>query len=213
MNRILFASTVVSALLSSTASAGMTHSWSGAGGAITDSPANFTPAYTEFTIQVSDHLAMEQLSSVDFTGLSHAWAGDVSLELIHNGVSATILFRNGWTGSSAFGDSSNYGGDYSFTDASTNDIWAAANGGSSTYVIPSGAYFASGQDGLRVNIASIFAGMDTFGDWTLRVGDHGPTQTGALVGWGFSVTTVPAPSAIALFAGAASLIGKVRRRR
>lgn len=166
----------------------------GEGGTIRDSSKAGIGSVRDFSLFVADSFTIDQLSSVTLNGFTHAWAGDISVELFHNGVGVTLVHRVGYLGGSSFGDSSNYAGDYTFTDATNNSLWAAADLGASSFVIPSASYFASAAGGFRVGIADVFDGMSAQGMWTLRIIDWAPTQTGSLEGWSF--TTVPAPGAL-----------------
>ncbi|MDA0803409.1 MAG: hypothetical protein O2819_06595 [Planctomycetota bacterium] len=192
------------------AHAGATYTYSGPGGAIADAPSNTVPAFTDYSIHVTDSFSIDQLQGVTIHGLAHVWCGDVSIQLLHNGIGVTLVHRVGWTNGSFFGDSSNFLGDYTFSDSATGDLWTAANGGSSSYNIPQGDYLATGLDDAPVSIAGAFEGMDASGGWTLRVGDWGPTQLGAIDGFSFTVTAIPAPGGAALMAVA---LGCVRRRQ
>lgn len=204
-------SLIMAAALSSSALAGITYS--GPGGTLLDPPGQSMTSWSDFTIHVTDQGQVSNLASVTLAGLAHTWSGDLSVELIHNGVSVTLVHRIGYLGGMSFGDSSNFGGDYTFTDQSNDSIWAAANAGSSGYTIPSASYYASGLSGIRIDIASAFAGADLAGDWTLRIGDWASTQSGSLTSWSFDVGVVPAPGALALTAVAGMVGASGRRRR
>lgn len=203
------------ALAAALAAAAAADTYSGAGGTIADSPANGQVATTDFSIVVGDDVGIASLDSVVLSGLTHAWCGDISIELLHNGVGVTLVNRIGYTGTSAFGDSSNFDGVYEFTDSSNLSIWDAADFGGSSFIVPSASYFASGQDGVRIDIAGAFAGASAAGSWTLRVRDWAPTQVGSLGSWSVSITPVPAPGAAALacVAGGMGTLGRRRRRR
>ncbi len=165
-------------------------------------------------IVVSDHLS---LTSVDLSliGMDHSWAGDLKVTLTHldSGFSTVIVDRIGYTGS-GFGDSSNYGGTYTFGDTFGASIWTAAAGGGTSFVIPGGSYFASvGLTGAQTLIDPVFAGVDIFGTWRLTIEDFAAGDEGKLEEWSLSIkgTPVPGPGALALF-GLAGL-GARRRRR
>ncbi len=204
------ASVIIAGSTALASEAGIAHTYSGPGGAIADAPSNTVPAFTIYSMEVTDTFTVDQLAGVTVHGLSHAWAGDVSITLWHDGLEVSLVHRLGWTGGSFFGDSSNFLGDYTFSDSATGDLWTAADGGGPGYDIPGGDYFATGLDGALVSVADAFHGHSAAGTWTLMVGDWGPTQTGAIDGFSFTVTAVPAPGGMALLALAA---GCARSRR
>ncbi len=210
ISRSIIASFVLAGSAGLAAEAGISYTYSGPGGDIADAPSNTVPAFSIYSMEVTDTFIVDQLSSVTVQGLSHAWCGDVSITLSHGGVEVTLVHRVGWTGGSFFGDSSNFAGDYAFSDGATGDLWGAANGGSSNYAVPGGDYFATGLDGVPVSIGEAFRGHSAAGTWALTIGDWGPTETGSLDGFSFSVTAVPAPGCVALLALA---MGRGRSRR
>ncbi len=113
--------------------------------------------------------------------LEHTWNGDLTVELSHRDISATLIDRPGRTGSGHGYD--NDGFDVVLDDGAVADIETSDSGGPTV----TGA-FAPSPDPL-----SRFHGLDQAGTWTLRVVDHEPTDDGALVGWALRVTTPAEP--------------------
>lgn len=192
------------------ASANILMSYSGQGGAIPDSVGGVPGVFTT-NIMVSDSAPIKDVT-VNLSGLNHTWAGDLRISLTHDdtGTSVDLANRVGRTGGAGFGDSSDYGGDYSFNDDFGGDLWAeaAAIGGAS--IIPSGDYFPTTLEGALSSLAS-FDGEDLNGSWTLEIEDNAGGDTGALGAWSIDFLAVPAPGAAALF-GLAGLAATRRRR-
>ncbi|MCA9284615.1 MAG: hypothetical protein KDA22_05350 [Phycisphaerales bacterium] len=195
----------VAMMLAAAANAGL--SYSGAGGTIPDSGAG---VFTS-DIVVSDTGSLQDIT-VTLKSLNHTWIGDliVTIEHVESGSSQTLFSRVGKTNATTgVGDSSNLGGDYSFNDAFTGDLWAVAASGDTSFVIPSGDYFATGAlSGAQVSLLSVFGGIDIAGTWRLTISDNAAADTGDIGSWNLFLT-VPAPGALALL----GLAGLAPRRR
>lgn len=146
------------------------------------------PAFVSSDVDLVESISVESLT-VQISGLVHSWVGDVSIELTHvpSGRSATLVFRVGVPPrpeENEFGDSSNYGGDYVFTDGAAESVWEAAGNGGTLFVIPPGAYFPSGE-GQGVLLPSVpeFDGINAQGTWRITIGDWAAGDTGAFVSW------------------------------
>jgi hypothetical protein len=115
--------------------------------------------------------------------LNHTFAGDVGIELVKDGQRATIMRK---LGGGLFGVSSNFAGEYIFSDAAPSSIWGAAvqaaQQGTNTVIAP-GIYRAVDERAARVSLRQIFGGRPAAGGWTLRVVDAGPGDTGTVVSW------------------------------
>lgn len=152
----------------------------------------------------------------DFTGATHTWMGDLSIELI--APDTTSMFIVGQlTGGGTFGDSSDWGGSYSFEDGSAS-LWTEAAARGDAEPITPGTYAASEDDGFgaeQINsFAGTFGGMSTQGTWTIRFFDSfSAGDTGGLTSWTLNFNTIPEPTTAGLL-GLIGLIGfGVRRRR
>lgn len=158
--------------------------------------------------------ANEIISDVEVTlfGASHTWIGDLNVTISNGSTTADLLIRTGRTGGTGSGDSSNIGADYTFSDDG-GDFWAAAAGAGGDDVIAGGDYFATTTDGAPVSLASLFAGQSTAGTWTLTISDNAGGDTGAINGWGITLTStaIPEPGMIGLLSVAG--LGLVARRR
>ncbi len=196
--------------------AALGQTYSGGGGTIADSVG--LPASSTFQIIVGTGAGtVTGLDVVTLIGLTHSYGGDLSAQLRHQGadgnwVSVDLFERIGYPTSGIYGDSSNFGGDYSFRDSSISSIWNAASAVGDAQAIAAGTYFASRDAGIRVNIAGAFNDMDASGIWELVITDSQQDTQGALGGWQFTVGTVPAPGGIALLGLAVGLAGRGRRR-
>ncbi|SDD46103.1 hypothetical protein SAMN04488509_102544 [Aquimonas voraii] len=132
------------------------------------------------------------------TNLSHTFAGDLTATLISPGGTARLVIfgRPGAGRVSTFGDSSNFGGTYAFSDLGRPDLVPAltaidTNGtlGSGTYRTTSrGASGRSNAGGCPTSLRGVFGGLtaaEVNGTWTLVVtdavnGDVGTIDTSTL---------------------------------
>lgn len=194
------------------ASAASATTFTGAGGTIPDSnPAGFTSMIT-----VNDDFFVGDIT-VDLVGLTHTWIGDLVVTLTHvtDGKTQNLFNRVGKTdATTGFGDSSNLGGTYSFNDSYVGNLWTAAAGGGTDFVVPPGNYFASAPlTGAKVTLLSQFGSTNAKGTWQLSIVDLAGGDTGTLGSWNLSFvkSPVPAPGALALL-GLAGLTGGRRRR-
>lgn len=170
------------------------------------------------TITVTDDFEISDIT-VTLNDLTHTWAGDliITLEHVDTGTEVDLVHRVGRTGDSGFGDSSDYGADYSFNDAFTGDLWAEA-AATGAGVIAGGNYFPTTVDGGASSLSD-FDGESSAGDWKLTISDNASGDSGALRSWTLSLRgdmqmeMIPLPSGVGL--GAAGLCGvfAVRRRR
>jgi hypothetical protein len=131
---------------------------------------------------------------------THSWVGDMSVTLIApNGTSHVIFARtDAWSGN-CFGDSSNFGGPYLFTDAAAvgTDWWSAAVAVDGATAVPAGSYRTT-QPGPNenpppqpvTNMNAAFAGVpDANGTWTLRVTDGATSDTGSITAASLTLET------------------------
>lgn len=153
----------------------------GGGGSIPDNNADGLV----LSIHVPDHFILTDVD-LRLNGLSHPYAGDISVLLEKVGdITEIIVHRIGQVTPGNSGDSSDFGGDYTF-DANTNsNIWTAAAGGGSAFVIPPGAYAPSDPFGNGANNHALenFTDLDAFGEWRLYVRDLAGEDVGQLNGW------------------------------
>ena len=198
MKKILATSAILA--MSASALAGSTYG-PGPGGNIPDNNA----AGIMTSIMVPDSFTITDVNAT-VRGLTHTWAGDISITLTHNATTATLVNRIG-RNASGFGDSSDLGGDYTFDSESVNDIWAAA--AATTGPVPAGTYYTSGANSAANNNAlAVFNGMDAAGEWKIMITDHAGGDTGSFGGWTLDI--VPEPTSLSLLAlGGLALI---RRR-
>lgn len=157
--------------------------------------------------------------SVNFTG-THTYVGDIHLTLIApNGTSLFLMHRVGraTNGTSNYGDSSNLGGTYVFSDAGTLNMWTQATGGASDYNIPSGVY-RSQPSGIGSPVAtgpavtsmnSAFAGVpNPNGNWILRFQDCMSSDTGAVSAAGLTLNAAPTSANVIVGGRAVSSSGR-----
>ncbi|QEG22798.1 PEP-CTERM sorting domain-containing protein [Mariniblastus fucicola] len=178
------------------------------------------------TITITQNEIIEQ-ATFTIEGLSHEFAGDLVAIVRHvESDTATALFsRVGKSNPNlGVGDESNFEGDYDFSDATNNDLWAEAAIGSTDYEIRSksdatmqnpGVYRASaGVSGAPISLNGVFAGLSTQGTWRLELSDRNSTVVGSFEEFSVDfVTAVPEPSAMGLVLAGVALLGVRRRRR
>lgn len=127
---------------------------------------------------------------------AHRWIGDVDavLSAPNGGPSMVIFGHVGAQSGTLFGDSSNLGGTYTFSDAAAVDIWSAAAGlGGSPpcgddCVVPSGTYRTTERGGPGqtapapvTSLDAVFATLTpdrTNGIWTLTIRDGAAAERG-----------------------------------
>jgi MYXO-CTERM domain-containing protein len=218
----------VSGMLSIASSASARPSYAGAGGAIPEPPFfdsqpwGAPGQYFESMINVTDSFSIADVT-VSLTGFAHGWQGDLWMRLIGPDGSTSInLIQRAGQGTSTFGFSNNFVGTNSY---SWSDAGATSTAFSSPTNIPSGVYRAFSNSNANLTFANspgpgpatntlqsfqtIFGGMNSLGNWTLRITDFGNDDIGTLNGWTLNLTEVPAPGAVALLA----LAGLAPRRR
>jgi subtilisin-like proprotein convertase family protein len=167
------------------------------------------------TITFTEDLVITGNISVTLTNLTHTWIGDVTATLIApDSTSHNLFFRIGRVGGAGFGDSSDFGGNYIFSDAATGDIWAEAAARTATEAITPGAYrtTSEGSD-LFTSMDIVFTGLSTQGTWTLLMSDREGGDIGSLGGWTLSMSAVPEPNSLTLLALAGLTFVAKRRRR
>jgi uncharacterized protein (TIGR03382 family) len=179
----------------------------GPGGALVDFAGGVPGVFTS-VLNISDNGGIIGDISVELLALSHTWGGDLQISLTSPaGTMLDLVNRVGFTGS-GFGDSSDYGADYTFANGGA-DLWAAFAAAGAADIVPGGVYAATGALNASVDL-SAFAGENINGDWTLTITDFAGGDTGSLGGWTLNAT-IPTPGAVSLL-GLAGLAA-VRRRR
>lgn len=134
--------------------------------------------------------AVTSVTSIEVTGLSHTWIGDLQMVLCDpNGVGHLIFLRPGYLNPSGAGNSGDFlGGDYVFVESGGLDLPTTSN---TAVNPPPGTYnqtFDSGGvtwvDGDQ-NIFNTPMSQITgpAGTWTLKFYDWAGGDTGAFTGW------------------------------
>ena len=181
--------------------------YQGAGFIIPDN----VPAGVSSVIEVSGGTAAITGVEVTLLGMTHAWVGDLNATLTsQRGTVFRLFIRVGRVFPSSFGDSSNLGGDYRFTDSATDSLWVPALALETSGVIPSGNYRTS--DARAATVTSLnpaFAGQNSNGNWTLSISDSASGDVGRLNSWMLSI--VPTPGSLAILGVAGVAAGRRRR--
>lgn len=194
------------------AGAAQAQTFFGSGAAIPD---NTVGGVNGGNIVVAGPLGTIQSVSFGMQGLTHTWVGDLIATVTYTPntgapISVNLMNRIGLPPAGA-GDSSDFGGDYTFSDSGA-DLWAAAAAAGGAIVIAGGDYRATGAGSSSpINLTALFAGADATGTWSLNVADRAGADVGAFTGWSVSLTAVPAPSALAMM-GLGGLVAGRRRR-
>ena len=185
---VVFASTV-SAIASLTVLPASAVSFTGTGAGFNIPDNNATGASS--TIVVPDSFSITDIT-VTLNNLTHAYIGDLIATLTHVDTGTTVSLFNRIGRGSGGGDSSNFGGNYSFNDAFTGNLWAVAASGGSSFVIPSGNYFPTGAgSSTLVPMLTSLSGELSSGTWRLTISDNGNGDTGALGSWALNLQGNP----------------------
>ena len=186
---VVFASTV-SAIASLTVLPASAVTFTGTGAGFNIPDGNATGASS--TIVVPDSFSITDIT-VTLNNLTNTWIGDVTATLTYVPTNTTVsLFNRIGRVTSGFGDSSNFGGNYSFNDAFTGNIWTVADSGEDDFDIPSGNYFPTGADSSTlVPMLTSLGGSQTAGDWRLTISDNGFRDTGSLGSWTLNLQGTP----------------------
>ncbi|NCR58213.1 MAG: proprotein convertase P-domain, (modular protein) [Microcystis aeruginosa LL13-06] len=189
---VVFASTV-SAIASLTVLPASAVSFTGTGAGFNIPDNDATGASSTITVPTSSNFLITDIT-VTLDSLTHPWIGDLIANLTYVPTNTTVSLFNR-IGLVSFGasDASNFGGNYSFNDAFTGNIWAvAASGGSRSFVIPSGTYFPTGaRSSTLVPMLTSLSGELSSGTWRLTISDNGSGDTGALGSWALNLQGNP----------------------
>jgi hypothetical protein len=170
-------------------------------------------------IVVPDTFQLNQFQSVTLTGLVHTWVGDLIATLTHLPSGRTIdLFRRvGAAAPTGVGDSTNLGGDYTFSNTLTVSNLAqprlvdAASLLDGAQAVPGGVYrpttntFTGGANfagETQVSLNGVFNGLANInGTWQLRISDNANLDLGTIRGWSMTVevAAVPVPPSLMVF--------------
>lgn len=195
------------AALPMSAHGGYERTYSGSGFTIPDN----APAGAASSISVGESPIVIDRMWVTIEGLTHTWAGDVTLTLEHElGGSLRLVERVGRSTGTGFGDSSDFAGTYTFRDGGA-DLWAAAGGIGPDDAIAPGTYSASNQIGGLLSFGD-GGFVQTGGLWTLRASDSAAQDIGSFSGWSITFWNVPTPGG-AMLLGFGMLSSAHRKRR
>lgn len=163
-------------------------------GSITDGGVACAPTYgtpLNVTFAVTGIVGSPTAVSVDVT-MTHTFIGDLDVQLIApNGANMVLFSRVGAITASGFGDSSELGGTYGFSDnAVADNIWTIATAGTcgDTCIVGADTYRTTQAGGAGTanpapvtNLSAAFAAlMNANGTWTLRLRDGCQQDTGAV---------------------------------
>ena len=120
--------------------------------------------------------------------MTHTWVGDVEMTLKSPGgvVQHSIVNRIGVTTPTGTGDSSNFGGNYAFSNSGTGNIWTAATDSTcgDNGIVSPGSYRTTGAgSGTPTNFDAAFSGLSPSqinGTWSLTIRDALQTDTGSV---------------------------------
>ncbi|MCM3878416.1 MAG: proprotein convertase P-domain-containing protein [Thermoanaerobaculia bacterium] len=174
-------------------------------GAIADGGGGTPPIYgasRDVTFTVGGLGGTLSTVSVDVT-LTHTWVGDLDVVLKAPGgaPSLVVVSRIAVTTAGSFGDSSNYSGAYSFSDAAAGtNIWTVATTGCDDLCnVAAGSYRTTGAGAAGqtnpppvTSLNATFAGLTApqmNGTWTLTFRDGGAGDTGSVSAASLTLTS------------------------
>ena len=142
--------------------------------------------------------------SMTFGGPIHPYMGDITATLLApNGASHVIFGHTGAVTATSFGDSSDLGTTYTFSDNApsppSGGWWQAATAAAFDAVMPTGTYRTTNAGGAGAtnpmpptNMNTAFAGVaNPNGTWTLRLTDSCAGDTGAISGASLTINAAP----------------------
>jgi hypothetical protein len=139
--------------------------------------------------------------NVTFGSPNHTFMGDVTAILLApNGASHTLFGHTLATTATAFGDASDLGALYAFSDNApappNGGWWQASTAAGTTTVMPTGTYRTTNSGGAGAtnpmpptNMNAAFAGVaNANGTWTLRLTDNCAADTGGVTAANLTIT-------------------------
>lgn len=182
--------------------------WTGGGFVIPDN----SPAGITSVIAVSGEAAPVSGVEVTLFDLRHTWVGDLTATLTSPSGTEFTLFSRVGALTPGVGDSSNLGGNYSFSDSAAGDFWAESAAGGTSYIMLSGAYRTSAAlSAAATSMNPAFAGQNANGNWTLKISDNEGADLGGLGSWELNIVAVPTPGSLAVLGFAGLAAGRRRR--
>ena len=157
------------------------------------------PGVLTSIVNVPDVGLIESLDYV-WIDIAHTYVGDLTFRLDGPAGAGVVMLDRPGVPPGTFGNSDDLDAVYFFVPGGVMFPEDATVVG----LVPSGAY-------EPVDSFNRFDNTQKFGDWTLTITDSAGGDTGVLRGWGFGVTNVPAPGALALM-GLGGLVAARRRR-
>ena len=159
----------------------------GDGGAVWDTTQAGFPGIS--TVVVPE--AVNSIDCITIEGMTHTWIGDLQATLVDPaGNEHNIFVRPGYLNTSTFGNSGDFGGDYTFIESGGMDL-----PNTSTGVNPApgcynqdfdtgGTVWVSGTNNISNTPLSGITGAA--GTWSLKIYDWGGGDIGAFTGWKLS---------------------------
>ncbi len=158
------------------------------------------PGVTTSNLTVNDIGLIATMDYV-YVDITHTWVGDLQITLSGPGGASVSLIDRPGVPQSFFGNSDDLNGVYFFEMGGL--VFPELAGGAGGIVAPD--IYAPADNFSR------FFNTQKQGEWTLTITDSAAGDTGVLRAWGFGVTNIPAPGALALM-GLGGLAAARRRR-
>lgn len=219
----IISGSLATALIASSAHAGVLASTFGAGFAIPDNdPLGAQSGIVAPAMPFAYSLIVTVTFPISVGAGAHPWIGDLVASITFTpddggpALAQDLFRRVGATSSGSLGDSSDMRGTFQFSNAlpTLMSLWdAAAAVGPSAPVAP-GAYVPSTRNAefqfQPLNFSNAFGFSTGPGTWTLNISDHAPSNVGTIIYWQID-SFVPAPGPVS--AGLAFGFAGMRRAR
>lgn len=173
----------------------------GPGGNVPDATTSHTtPGFFSSSINLpaGSYVGSVNAVTINFGTPFHTFVGDLQITLTApNGDNVHLISRPGSIGATSFGDSSDFGGTYTFVNSPQGTTFAAAaTAADAATPVANGVYqrstnpLAGATVGVDNDDFTVFNNDPVSGNWTIRVWDWGVADTGRFASWAMDLTLI-----------------------